>query len=75
MVESSALEAIFGGRLTMKAELFQKTGSFKVRGLLTKTLLLSPEERERGVITVSVEAAPRERSPGRRGTPEYRRLW
>lgn len=53
MVESSALEAIFGGRLTMKAELFQKTGSFKVRGLLTKTLLLSPEERERGVITVS----------------------
>ena len=53
MVESSALDAIFGARLTLKAELFQKTGSFKVRGLLTKTLLLSPEERERGVITVS----------------------
>lgn len=53
MIESSALDAIFGGRLTLKAELFQKTGSFKVRGLLTKTLLLSPEERERGVITVS----------------------
>jgi threonine dehydratase len=53
MVESSALEGIFGGRLTLKAELFQKTGSFKVRGLLNKTLKLTPEEREHGVITVS----------------------
>ncbi|NEA30294.1 threonine/serine dehydratase [Streptomyces sp. SID13031] len=53
MVESSALDELFGGRLTLKAELFQKTGSFKVRGLLNKTLKLSPEERERGVITVS----------------------
>ncbi|WP_132188800.1 MULTISPECIES: threonine/serine dehydratase [Kribbella] len=53
MVESSALEGIFGGRLTLKAELFQKTGSFKVRGLLNKTLKLTPEECERGVITVS----------------------
>ncbi|MDX6265134.1 MAG: threo-3-hydroxy-L-aspartate ammonia-lyase, partial [Kribbellaceae bacterium] len=32
MVESSALDELFGGRLTLKAELFQKTGSFKVRG-------------------------------------------
>jgi threonine dehydratase len=37
----------------MKAELFQKTGSFKVRGLLHKVLLLTPEERMLGVITVS----------------------
>jgi threonine dehydratase len=53
MVESSALDELFGGRLTLKAELFQKTGSFKVRGLLNKILKLSAEERERGVITVS----------------------
>ena len=53
MVESSALDQIFGASLTLKAELFQKTGSFKVRGLLYKTLQLTPEERERGVITVS----------------------
>ena len=53
MLESSALDAIFGGPLTMKAELFQKTGSFKVRGLLHKTLQLTAEERERGLITVS----------------------
>jgi threonine dehydratase len=38
---------------SLKAELFQKTGSFKVRGALNKIASLSPEERERGVITVS----------------------
>jgi threonine dehydratase len=53
MVESSALDQELGARLTLKAELFQKTGSFKVRGLLYKTLQLTPEEREHGVITVS----------------------
>ena len=53
MVTSSALDERFGGELVLKAELFQKTGSFKVRGLLTKLLRLSGQERERGVITVS----------------------
>jgi threonine dehydratase len=46
MLTSSALNVL-------KAELFQKTGSFKVRGLLTKLLRLTTAERERGVITVS----------------------
>ncbi|HEX2111441.1 MAG TPA: pyridoxal-phosphate dependent enzyme [Gaiellaceae bacterium] len=40
-------------RVYLKAELFQKTGSFKPRGLLAKLTSLSPEERRRGVITVS----------------------
>ncbi|ADB33467.1 Pyridoxal-5'-phosphate-dependent protein beta subunit [Kribbella flavida DSM 17836] len=53
MVTCSALDAMFGGPLSLKAELFQKTGSFKVRGLLSKTLQLTPEQRERGVVTVS----------------------
>ncbi len=53
VVTSTALDELFGGPLTLKAELFQKTGSFKVRGLLHKTLQLTAEERERGVITVS----------------------
>ncbi|MET7280152.1 threonine/serine dehydratase [Kribbella sp. NPDC005582] len=53
MISSSALDAQFGGELVLKAELFQKTGSFKVRGLLTKLLQLTPEERARGVVTVS----------------------
>ena len=39
--------------VSLKAELFQKTGAFKVRGALNKIASLSPEERERGVITVS----------------------
>ena len=37
----------------LKAELFQKTGSFKVRGVLNKLASLTPEERARGVIGIS----------------------
>lgn len=37
----------------LKAELFQKTGSFKARGVLNKLLSLSPEEKARGVIGIS----------------------
>lgn len=36
-----------------KCENLQRTGSFKLRGALNKVLLLSPEERERGVVTSS----------------------
>ena len=36
-----------------KAELFQKTGAFKVRGALNKISALTAEERARGVATVS----------------------
>ena len=42
-----------GSGVRLKAELFQKTGSFKVRGVLNKLASLSPEERERGVIGIS----------------------
>jgi threonine dehydratase len=42
-----------GVRLLLKAELFQKTGSFKVRGVTNKVLSLSPEERARGFVSVS----------------------
>jgi threonine dehydratase len=37
----------------LKAELFQKTGAFKVRGALNKISALTAEERGRGVVTVS----------------------
>jgi threonine dehydratase len=37
----------------LKAELFQRTGSFKARGALNRMRALSPGERERGVIGVS----------------------
>ena len=37
----------------LKAELFQRTGSFKARGALNRVRVLSAEERQRGVISVS----------------------
>jgi threonine dehydratase len=40
-----------GARL--KCELFQRTGSFKVRGALNKLSALTREEKERGVIAIS----------------------
>jgi threonine dehydratase len=42
-----------GERVHLKAELFQKTGSFKVRGVLNKLSTLTPEEKARGVIGIS----------------------
>jgi threonine dehydratase len=39
--------------VSLKAELFQKTGSFKVRGALNRLAALTAEERERGVVTWS----------------------
>jgi threonine dehydratase len=43
----------FGEHVWLKAELFQKTGSFKARGVLNKLATLSPEEKARGVIGIS----------------------
>jgi threonine dehydratase len=40
-------------QLWLKAENLQKTGSFKPRGVLYKLARLTPEERARGLITVS----------------------
>src|SRR4029079_15366740 len=37
----------------LKAELFQRTGSFKARGALNRVRALSPAERDAGVISVS----------------------
>jgi len=37
----------------LKCELFQRTGSFKDRGALNRINALSPDERARGVITIS----------------------
>jgi threonine dehydratase len=42
-----------GPDVYLKAELFQRTGSFKPRGVLTKLASLSPEEKARGVIGIS----------------------
>jgi threonine dehydratase len=45
--------ATLGDRVHLKAELFQRTGSFKPRGVLTKLASLSDDERGRGVIGIS----------------------
>jgi threonine dehydratase len=50
---SRTLGERIGARTMLKAELFQKTGSFKPRGVLTKLASLGPEERRRGVVTWS----------------------
>ena len=45
--------ATLGEHVWLKAELFQKTGSFKVRGVLNKLASLAPEQKARGVIGIS----------------------
>jgi threonine dehydratase len=50
---SATLSRLTGGEVHLKAELFQKTGSFKPRGVLNKLAQLSDEEKARGVISIS----------------------
>jgi threonine dehydratase len=46
-------EAVAGSDVWLKAENLQRTGSFKLRGAVNAVLQLSPEQRRRGVITLS----------------------
>src|SRR4051812_32742490 len=50
---SALLERELGVPVYLKAELFQRTGSFKPRGVLNKLASLSAEEKARGVIGIS----------------------
>jgi threonine dehydratase len=50
---SSSLSAVAGAPVHLKAELFQKTGSFKPRGVFTRLDALTADERRAGVIGVS----------------------
>ncbi|HEY6836726.1 MAG TPA: threonine/serine dehydratase [Gaiellaceae bacterium] len=50
---SATLGDVVGATVALKAELFQKTGSFKPRGVLNNLAALSSEERARGVISIS----------------------
>lgn len=50
---SLAFGELFGGQAWFKFENLQRTGSFKERGALNKMLLLTPGERQRGVIAAS----------------------
>jgi threonine dehydratase len=53
VVESVGLTDAVGSAVVLKCENLQVTGSFKARGALNKTLALSEEERERGIVTAS----------------------
>jgi threonine dehydratase len=50
---SATLSELTGAHVHLKAELFQRTGSFKPRGVLNKLAALSAEEQARGVIGIS----------------------
>jgi threonine dehydratase len=53
LLRSRLLSEQTGLDVRLKAELFQRTGSYKIRGPLHKLYRLSPEERERGVVCSS----------------------
>jgi threonine dehydratase len=53
LIESPALTEGAGTFVYLKLENLQETGSFKIRGAANKMLCLTPEEKQRGVITVS----------------------
>lgn len=53
LISSRALSKVTGSSVYLKLENLQETGSFKVRGAANKMLSLRPDEKERGVITVS----------------------
>jgi threonine dehydratase len=50
---SRTLSELTGATVRLKAELFQRTGSFKPRGMLAKLASLTDEEKARGVVTWS----------------------
>jgi threonine dehydratase len=50
---STFLGGLIGADLYFKLEMFQKTGSFKPRGVLNKMRSLSDDERRKGVISLS----------------------
>jgi len=53
LTPSATLSERLRTNVYVKLEVFQKTGSFKVRGAFNKALSLRPEERGRGIVGVS----------------------
>ncbi len=50
---SGVFDPLFGGQAWFKFENLQRTGSFKERGALNRMLLLTAEERAKGIIAAS----------------------
>lgn len=53
LLPSRTLSAMSGANVWLKAENLQRSGAYKIRGATYKLSRLTPEERERGVITAS----------------------
>ncbi len=53
LLRSDALDEAAGGRVLVKAECLQRTGSFKIRGAYNRLARLSEAERPRGVVAFS----------------------
>lgn len=53
LLTSAHLNSLTDFDVRLKAEMFQRTGSYKIRGALNKIRLLSDEQRARGVICSS----------------------
>lgn len=53
LLETPSFNAELGGRILVKAEVLQRTGSFKFRGAYNRISRLSPDEKRCGVIAFS----------------------
>lgn len=53
LLRSDALDRICGGRIWLKAECLQRTGSFKFRGAYNRLAAMTPKERAGGVVAFS----------------------
>jgi threonine dehydratase len=53
LLTSVALDAMTGGRIFLKAETLQRTGSFKFRGAYNKLAAIPPDRRAGGVVAYS----------------------
>jgi threonine dehydratase len=53
MIAAAGGPGLADGRLYVKAEHLQKTGSFKARGMTNRIATLEPDQRRRGAITMS----------------------
>ncbi|MCP5087707.1 MAG: threonine/serine dehydratase [Rhodobacteraceae bacterium] len=53
VLENHEANALLGGRLLLKAENFQRTGAFKIRGAYHRISQMSAAERARGAVTYS----------------------
>src|SRR5689334_14685816 len=53
LVESWQLNALTGGRVFLKLEILQRTGSFKFRGACNRLAMIPDSERHKGVVAFS----------------------